>query len=42
MLKMGEDVFLSVIQFFELISQPSKTSSQLKEMLSKMNEEMFD
>jgi len=42
MLKMGEDVFLSVIQFFELISQPSKTSPQLKEMLSKMNEEMFD
>jgi hypothetical protein len=40
MIKMGEDVFLSVVQFLELIGQPSKPGSQLKEMLSKMNEEM--
>ena len=37
---MGEDIYLSVMQFFELTSQSSKASSQLKEMLSKMNEEM--
>ena len=41
-MKMGEDVFLSVIQFFELINQPTKTGTQLKEILSKMNEEMHE
>lgn len=42
MLKIGEDIFYSTIDFIELLLEQKERHTQLKEVLAKMKEEVIE